>query len=320
MLNANLYKDDTCNWNTLNSILASNRVQYYIFRQNSVFTTQSFSVNPVVISINAPREYKGVITYNGWYKPKFNNILEFSANEDKEISDIVNLDFTFGNTNLRAYNNISQLWYNKVVQNVTSYDVSVANAIDYTSDWNPFKSQWDSNYYFLYNYGAKSLVDGYNSTQELPSYFASKLIKLPPSLIINSWNNTTVSEEYGEDRLSLSCNLTRSIVNIFKNQDNFINNWSDLTQADNVIDGYIKKTILNYYNISKPKIQVDIWRKIYKGGSSRIAYSLDDSFEKWTGANVNGVLNYLNNEYIYTMNLKPSPAYIYFIQFTLFEK
>ena len=137
---------------------------------------------------------------------------------------------------------------------------------------------------------------------------------------MDSWTNTTTNEEYGENRLSLSYNLTRTIVNIFKNTDTFISNWSDLSQADNVIDGYIKKTILSYYNISKSKIKVDIWRKPYKGESSRIAYSLDSSFEKWDAANIDGNLAYVNNEYIYTINTAPTPVFVYFVKFTLFEK
>ncbi|HRT03931.1 MAG TPA: hypothetical protein P5513_08325, partial [Candidatus Diapherotrites archaeon] len=320
MKNDNLYIGDTCKWSTLNYLLSSNRVMYYIFRGNTLYTSNSFSINPIRISINSPRAYKGITTYNGWYKPKFNNILEFSPNEDKNISDIFQKDFILGNTNIKSYNNIPQLWYNRVVKNVTPFDVSMGNAIDFVDSWNPFKSQWDSKYYFLYSGLNKTRIDGYNSPKELPSYFASKLIKLPKSIVLDTWISTTVSEEYGENRLSLSYNLTRSIINIFKNKDVFINNWSQLTQSDNVIDGYIKETILNYYNISKSKIKVEIWRKTYQGESSRIAYSLDDSFTKWDSANVDGNLTYVNNEYIYIINVVPNPAFIYFLKFTLFEK
>jgi hypothetical protein len=320
MKNENLYQENTCNWNVLNSILASNRIEYYIFRGTTIFRSSSFSVNPIRISINPPRKYNGVTTYSGWYRPKFNNILEFSTNEDRKISDTVQKDFIFGNTNIKSYNNITQLWYNKVVENVTAYDISTANAIGLLNSWNPFKSQWDSDYYQLSSGVSKTYIDGYNSTKELPSYFASKLIKLPEALALDSWSNTTTKEEFGENRISLSYNLTRTVVNIFKDTDTFISNWSDLSQADNVIDGYIKNTILSYYNISKPKIRVEIWRKIYQGESSRISHSLDSSFEKWDGANVEGNLNYVNNEYVYVINVVPSPAFVYFVKFTLFEK
>ena len=320
MRNESLYVNDTCDWDTLQDIFDNNRIEYYIFRGDTLYNNSSFSVAPVVITINPPRTYNDVITYNGWYKPKFNNILEFSYNEDKGIIDTVQKDFTFGNTDLRSYNNIPQLWYNKIVEQVTTYDVSVANAIDYRESWNPFLSQWDADYYVLSDEGSDTLIDGYNSELELPSYFGSKLIKLPQDLILDQWEFTTTDEEFGPDRLSLSYNLTRSIVNIFKNKDTFIDNWNLLTQADNVIDGYIKTTILNYYNISKPKIKVEIWTKPYRGESSRLAYSLDDEFTKWDGTNVNGVLNFVNNEYTYTVNVNLADPLIYFVKFTLFEK
>jgi hypothetical protein len=325
MSNDNLYLGTThtgatCDLATFQNILALNKIEYYIFRGETLYTSNSFTTNPVRILINQPRDYSGIITYNGWYKPQFNSILEFSYNEEKEIIDIVGKDFILGNTNIKSYNNIPQLWYNKVVDEVTSYDVSSGNAIDYVDSWNPFASQWDSAYYYLYDQGVKSSVDGYNSTLELPSYFGSKLVSLPEELILGLWSTTTTSEDFGPDRMSLSYNLTRSIVNIFKDNDVFINNWADLTQADNILDGYIKTTVLSYYNISRSKIKVDIWRKAYKGESTRIAYSLDSTFQKWDGANVNGSLKYVNNEYIYTVDFPLNPMYIYFVQFTLFEK
>jgi len=320
MKNDNLYRFDTCSLEVLTDILTYNHIRYYIFRDTNIYTSDSFSSDPIQITINSPRDYRGFITYNGWFKPQFNDILKFSYNEDKDIIDTVQKDFTFSNTNVVSYNNIPQLWYNKVVETVTSYDISVGNAIDYVGGWNPFRSQWDGDYYYLYNQGYKSGVDGYNSTLESPSYFGSKLINLPEFLELGSWDITTTNEDFGPDRMSLSYNLTRSIVNNFKGNDTFISNWGELTQSDNIIDGYIKNTVLSYYNISKPKIKVEIWRKIYKGEASRIAYSLDDTFEKWNAANVNGVLSYVNNEYIYTVNTPVNPMYIYYVKFTLFEK
>ena len=327
MRNENLYKTvnedpsmGTCSLETLQNIVDFNNIEYYIFRGDTVYRNDNFSADPIQITINSPRTYNAMVTYNGWYRPLFNNILEFSYNEDQDIIDIFDKDFTFANTNLRSYNNIPQFWYNKVVETVTDYDVSVANAIDYREEWNPFASQWDADYYTRDYSGTSVYVDGYNSALELPSYFGSKLISLPEALELDSWDSTTTDEEFLQNKMELSYNLTRSIVNIFKNNDTFIDNWSDLTQSDNVIDGYIKTTVLEYYNISKPKIQVDIWRKPYKGEDSRIAYSLDDTFTKWTGANVDGVLNYINGEYIYTAAVDLTPMYVYFIKFTLFEK
>jgi len=328
MKNENLYRassyDDpsifgTCDSSALNYILDYNNIEYYIFRGDTLYTNSNFSSNPITITINTPRTYRDMVTYNGWYKPKFNNILEFSFNEDQTIVNTTELDFIYSNTNLRSYNNIPQIWFNKIVSDVTSYDTSMGNAIDYQKNYNPFKSQWDLSYYHLYTEGVKTSIDGYNSTLELPSYFGSKLIKLPQSLLLDSWKDTTTNEEYKKNKISFSFNLTRSIVDIFKNEETFIDNWLDFAQSNNIIDGYIKKTILSYYNISKTKIKVEIWTKPYVSGS-RLSYSLDDSFTKWEGANIDGKLNYINNEYVYIIDVKTSPALVYYIKFTLFEK
>jgi hypothetical protein len=47
---------------------------------------------------------------------------------------------------------------------------------------------------------------------------------------------------------------------------------------------------------------------------------LDDTFQKWDAANINGTLNYVNSEYIYTAEVPIQPMYVYFIKYTLFEK
>jgi hypothetical protein len=322
MRNENLYKNETCDLETLKYIIETNLIDYYIFREDTIYSNNNFQFSPISISINNPKEYKGMVTYNGWYKPKFNNILDFSYNEEKDIIDITEKDFTFSNTNLRGYKNIPQLWYHKIVERVTDYDVSAGNAIDYSMNFNPFKSQWDGDYYNIYTLGIKGSIDGYNSNLELPSYFGSKLVKLPQKLSLDSWESTTTRMDSNpqNNRLSLSYNLTRTIVNIFKNKDTFISNWADLTQSDNIIEGYIKTTTLNYYQISRSKTKVEIWRRPRIGNESPIAYTLDDTFTKWNEANIEGVLEYVNGEYIYTLDLNYSPQKTYFVKFTLFEK
>jgi hypothetical protein len=320
MNNTNIYQDNVCDLNTLKYILGQNNVGYYIFRGDLIYTSSSFSAPPVIVTINDPRVYKNLYTYNGWYKPKFNNILNFKYNEDENLVNIVQKDFTFSNTNFKEYQNIPQLWYNKVVNQVTAYDVSIKNAIGFVEDYNIFKSQWDGDYYIIDSSTTSTSTPGYNSTQELPAYFGSKLIKLPSSLSLDSWDVTTSSQT----SISLAgfffeYNLTRKIVNMFKNNVTFTDNWAALTTSDNVIDGYIKKTISGYYNISKPKIRVEIWTKPYAGGS-HLAFNLDSGFTLNTGANVNGNLYYVNNEYVYRINVPFLPDLYYFVKFILFEK
>jgi len=320
MTNTNLYKDSVTSLESFESIVNSNSdISYYIWRENDLLTNQSFGVVPISISINSPRSYKGLYTYNGWYRPSFNNILNFKANEDLEIIDILGLDFTFSNTNFKAYDDIPQYWYNTVVNSVTERDIAEGNAIGFVENFNVFKSQWDADYYIVdTSEGVHQFVNGYNSPVELPSYFGSKLVKLPAELALDEWDATVTKLTEEKTRYLLTYNLTRTIVNMFVNNTTFTDNWSAITDAGNVIDGYIKNTILNYYNISKPKINVGMSTKPYDG--QRIAYTLGSGFTESTAKNVDGNLFYENGEYIYKIWVNTLPDLTYYFKFTLFEK
>jgi len=315
--NINYYKDKTTQYNLLEDIFRTNNIEYFILKDNEIINNNMFSYAPVKIKINKAREYEGIKTNNGWFRPMFKNILNFSSNESDIILNTTKIDFILGNTSLETYNNIQQLWYNKIVSTVTENDVSVANAIYYKEDYNPFYSQWDSGYYQLDN----NPTDGYNSIVEMPSYFGSKLPKLPKELILDSWTASTTSEEYGIDRLTMKFNLTKTIINIFKENSVFINNWSGLPQQNDVIiDGYIKQTVLESYNIRKSLIKIELYTKDYDGNGNKLAFTLDNSFDLNTKANIDGELLYINNEYIYNINTTLIPELIYFVKITLFEK
>lgn len=318
MNNTNIYKDKTCNLEIFKEFLSYNNVSYFIFREDIVYTNNNFGIPPVNIVINNPRSYKGLYTYNGWFRPAFKNILDFKYNEEGELMNIVEKDFTFSNTNFKSYNDISQYWYNKVVEQVTAEDVSIKNAIGYLDSFNVFKSQWDSEYYVLDSSAGQSLIDGFNSTLELPSYFGSKLIKLPYSLELGNWDFTTASSTDGDTKHLLEFNLTRKIINMFKETPDFTDNWAALTTSDNVIDSYIKNTILGYYNISKQKIDVELWTKEYDG--TRLAFTKDSNFVQDKNVNIDGALNFINNEYIYKIKVNVLPNKSYYVKFNLFEK
>jgi len=316
MNNENIYKNKTCNLDLLQYFITINNIGYYIIRENLVYTNDFFVSPPLLITINDPRNYKGIYTYNGWFRPKFNNILNFNFNEDKTIINTVQSDFILSNTSLSGYNYIPQLWYNKVVQTITSQDVSTKNAIGYIEDFNVFKSLWDADYFIL---DSSTLVDGYNSSVELPSYFGSKLIKLPKELTLDTWEFTTAKYEYlNKNTITLSFNLTRKIINLFKSNSTFISNWAELTTSDNIINNYINNTILGFYNISKQQINISFYKKTYDG--NRIAYVYNNTFEKYEQSNIDGDLLFINNEYYYNINVPVIPDLSWFISFTLFEK
>jgi hypothetical protein len=312
MNNTNIYIDNTCNLALLDDLLSRNQVKYYIMREEELFTNDSFSVPPILITINDPKNYKGLYTYNGWYKPSFNNVLNFNYNENNELINVLNKDFVACNTSLDSYNDISQLWYNKVVSSLTSLDVSTKNAVSYVEDFNVFKTLWDNNYYIV----DSSTISGVNSSLELPSFFGSKLIKLPYELILNEWDNiTTKSTVINKSYYTLTFNITRKILSMFKNNEIFINNWAGLTTSDNIINEYIKKTILGYYNISYTKIKAYVYNKPYSG--NRIQYTYDSTLTAIS--NIDSKLEYVNDEYIYSVNVPSIPDLSWFIKISLFE-
>jgi hypothetical protein len=289
---------------------------YSVIRGDEVYTSEDFGLsNPFRITINPPRTYRGIYTYNGWFKPKFNSILDFQADEEVELINTVDRDFVFSNTNLRKYNNIPQLWYHEVVSSVTSQDVSSGNAINFIEDFNVFKALWDSDYYIKDNIP----VDGYESTEELPAFFGSKLPKLPDQITLGNWDITTAQVSYeNAAEITLLFNLTRAVRNLFKSNIEFLGNWAGLSNADSVIDSYINNTILTYYNISTQKITVGFFYKPFE--SQSIAYNYDSSFLTFEKQNFNGQVIYQNDEYLYKIVVPKTGNYTYFVNLTLTEK
>jgi hypothetical protein len=179
-----------------------------------------------------------------------------------------------------------------------------------------FKSLWDADYY--YNSETGAYIDGYESSDELPSFFGSKLLKLPDNIIVNNWDLTTASYTQTSTDITLSFNLSRSILNLFKVNTAFLGNWSGLSNADNIIDAYIKNNILTYYNISASKIEVDFYYKPFD--TNILYYTYDSGFASDGKQNWNGQLIYENDEYIYKVIIPKTGNYSYYVQFVMTEK
>ena len=223
-------------------------------------------------------------------------------------------DFILSNTNFAGYKDIPQLWYNKIVTAISQLDISTKNAIDYIDNFNVFKSQWDRNYYIMDN----TSVDGYNASMELPAYFGSKLIKLPEIIILDTWDNNTVKYSTINNEYIIEYNLTRQLISIFKNNVDFVINWTDLAVTDKIINNYINDTIINYYNISQSFINTEMWVKPYNGNV--IAFETDAEFIQDKAANITSMLNFVNNEFIYKITVNNYPQKTYLFKFNLFEK
>jgi len=300
--NVNIYKNKTTNFENFQDIISRNEIFYSIIRKEQVYDNYSLSQSPMSVSINAPKQYMdssvGIYTYNGWYKPKFNNILNFSANEDTNIINILEKDFMYGNTNLKSFDNIKQLVFNKVVP-VGS--VSSGNGLIIGTDFNVFNSLWDANYY-TENIGENTLyVDGYKSSKELSSFFGSKLISIPNSILLSSWNPLYTSSNYENSQIVLKFNISKSIQDIFINNNEFISNWNGLNNNNNYILNYVNDTILNYYNLTISKITLDIYEKPDTSKILNLIY--DDNMSVLKEQNFKSELIYENNEYTYVLTL-----------------
>lgn len=320
--NVNYYKDKACDFDTFEYFIDNNNVRYLVIQEDQIITSDVFSSPPLNVTIFDPIEYSSpnsdssIYIYNGGYKPIFNNILNFNNNESTDIINIVEKDFIFANTDLASYDKIPQYWYNKVVDVVRAKDSS--NNIGYQENFNPFKSQWDGNYYILDNNGVQTDIDGYNAMLEVPSFFGSKLVSLPQELVLENWNASNSTVVTGVDYYSLQYNLTKAIVDLFTSNYTFISNWSTLpTVGDEVINRYIIKTILNYYNISIDKIKVAAYSKDFS--SSILVRTNDGSFTTLL-ENIDSTLTTVNNEYVYKIKYNKEDLKSYYTKFTFTKK
>jgi len=320
--NYNFYDKNTCNIETFKYIVNDNNIQYYIIQGDSIISSQEFNTPPIEINLFDPIEYKApssdasIYTFNGSYNPIFKNILLFNDNETDNLINTVEKDFVFANTDLQSYENIYQYWFNRVVSTVASSDTS--NNILFTKNFNPFKSLWDGDYFVLSSGATDTSIDGYNSSLELSSFFGSKLIAFPNELILELWNASNSKVTEGVDYWELEFNLSKSIVDLFTQNITFLNSWNGLTSVtDNLINRYIIKTVLNYYNISINKINPTIYDKVYDGTILHQTYNNNFKNEL---INIDSKLSLINNEYIYKIKFNKSNNRSYFVKFSFNKK
>lgn len=315
--NENLYLNNTTNFNTLQYLLnpALSNVMYYIIRRNNVYTSYDFAnIRLMNITINSPKLFNNVYAYHGWLKPKFNDIFEFNSNEQNLI-DIVNKDFTLGNTHIKKYNNIPQIWYNRVLSRTAPAIWDMGDKIDVIKDFNIFKSLWDFGYF---SRDTDNKVNGYECSKELPAFFGSKLPKLPNSLTFDTWNDSTLRYEESDTQITAWFNLTESISSKFKNNLDFLINWSGLSSEDTIINNYIKDNILPYYGVNAPKIGLSFYYKIFETETLHSSYSF--GFVLNEKQNFNGQIEYTSGEYYYKVIIPKTGNYSYFIKIVVEEK
>ena len=320
--NENLYRGETTSFSSFSRSISRNEIDYYIIRRDSLLTEATFQGKPLFMSITNPRAYRGISTYNGWYRPKFNPIFKFDSNEDTEIISTFGKDFILANTNPTGYSGISQLWFSKVVEAVTQEDIDRGMAIDWRSNWDPFSSLWDNDYFYLYQGISRTAIPGYRSGKERPSFFGSKLARMPKEILLDSWGSTTARVFVGPDYLEFEYNLTRRLLEIFRSNSVFLSNWEGLSVANEFIDSYINETVQEYYKIDINKIRTGIWTRTYSGeyGEGNLSFQKEADFQEFLPKNITASLNYRDGNYIYNIRIGLIPNRTYFFEFTLFEK
>jgi len=318
--NKNLYAD-TINITLLNNLLKENDIFYTVIRQNKVYNNATFGYKSFNISLNNPKYYKNKLgNHNGGFFPKFNNMLNFSNNENSTIIDIVEKDFISSNTNLISYKNVSQLWNNKIFYNISQNDIDNRNSIQCEPNYNIFKSLWDKSFYTAITLDSSiRKIDGYESSIELPTFFGSKLIKLPHTIKITNWDNLSSNISFLNNDIILKFNLSLSIRKIFKNEPTFLSNWSKLQSSSQFIDQYINDTILSYYSINLPSLGIKLFSK--NNGILSILENYESDMQEVSNQNFHSELIYEKEEYFYIINIKNSYNNIsYYAEITLNQK
>lgn len=317
--NDNLYTKNTCRVQTLDYLLQNNNMMVYLIKSNETITSNDFASPPISIIINASKQFNNMYTYNGWYKPKFVNILEFKSNEDDTLMSIVGKDFTLCNTNLRAYKNLNQLWYNKVVTTVLTSDVSAGNNIAYATDFNIFKSLWDKNYFKKRDAGLiYQNINGYQCSKELPTFFGSKLPKLPDEISLENWSSDIAYTETDDSYYYLCFNISKALLSLFNSNITFVSNWDGLSVTGDMIDNYIVNTVIPYYYIDPNKMEVTYYKKKYD--TRLLYYNYDTNFELNDKQNFYSNLYIVNDEYIFKIRIDKNNNYSYFVKIKLIEK
>lgn len=349
------YGNEYSLYKNIESILADNIT--YIVRDDkviSIYNNQplfNFSVvNPIEYSTltevynGNSKEIVKYYLYNGIYKPTMYNILNFSYNETNEILGSTKADFALCNTNYISSNGIKQYWYNLVVGNnktITNTDVSIGyyGCIDYHKEFETCLSMWDKDYfsvsdgrYFGYRNNNLGNTNGYLNTTEIKSFFGSKGIKLPYKFVIDNWSNDTLTIE-GDIKLyddsnkttnvyMVQCNITDSIINIVSGNSVYLSNWEnleiDLEDNTDIIEEYVQKNIVPYYDINRLTVKV-----YYKSYDGELVHKTSDGFilsPEYEYKNINSYLTKDNdNKYFYNIKFNDITNYSFYIQIEILK-
>lgn len=279
---------------------------------------------PLTIQTSIPDQIK---FNNGLFDPNFVDIFNFNLNDP--ISEKLNIDTLYGNTQISSINSIINYYNNKVIDNKSNY------VFNYFLEENRslFSTNWDNNIYRQYDseYGYKNLA-GYALGIEDKMFFGSKVINLHNNAItLDKWNyqkninkaalNISKHNEHSKAKqvLEIQLNLTKTFYDFNFNNKNLVNNWKGIKQQTDIkiyINNYINNVLYNIYNF-KGNFDIILYKQYDEFVSSQ---PIEDHFvleggilsEPEIDTNYKTEFKDINNEVILTITIDNFDNYKYY--------
>ena len=323
-------------------ILANNMDLYIIKSDKSLLNFNDCILNEhITVNIEKPVSDSGLKYNYGYFRPKFVDIFEFDNNESEKFIMDIGKSYLYGNTSFNRVNSLKDSYYNKV------YNKNIKDSILVNYDKKTvrlFDSNWDKNYYTLWDNNDYTYVNGYINGIEDKSFFGSKgLVLNNPEIVIEDWyniiNSSVTDSKYSDnagmketgsewtykpvkskDSWNIDINLTHVVYNYFKQTDKRLyENWTAFSTVNKEVsfNNYIKNTLLKYFKIHD-KHNLKLFSKIQKrnGTDSFILSKKPNDFNLWTEErNFSTTYENVNNNIILHVSFKYVPNKDYF--FTL---
>lgn len=224
----------------------------------------------------------------GWYEPKMNDIMFF-----KNDNTIIKTDASkFGMIENFCYHtyyedrNTYDEWYNESNLSEQYYPNLSIITVDKT-DFDIFESNWSNGYYHRRHNSTIIGIPGTVTMNEKPSFFGSKMIKLPNSIVIDDISPDTCISNVENDQMNLSFDLdintaltetvSNQIDDIFVNIDP-INSYGSIETISDDIEEYVKENIIRLYDVYD--IVLYVREKPIRGGTYDFSYMSQSNREK----------------------------------------
>lgn len=272
-------------------------------------------------------------TYSGYIQPEFKNIFEFD-NVDYNLSTNTNIKFIGTNTSISKINDISQIWINKVSDDVNySYKendtVKSILSIDVLKNIDVTRTCWDDKFYKKYSRNNPIVnIPGTESSKDVKTFFGSHgMVIKQREISITNWGNyytismdrkkykQFINEEVGKKIIRL--NLTDALLLYLKTNTNIVDNWNIKRKRNFNYEDYISNIIENIYNINIDN-NIELYRSKLSTSKTNIVNFFEEklirNYDKIT--NLNTKLLKENNKYYIELDVEDK-NYNYAIKYTI---